>query len=702
MDKELNNRYIYLFMVVAYVFSVALRMIWLNDFSSYEQFNWYNQLMINTNDGYYWAEGARDILNGFHQPNDLSPIDYPLSKLTAFLAKIVPISFETLILWMPTIFGSLLVVPIILIGRVFKEDLVGFIAGLLGSIAWSYYNRTMMGYYDTDMLVVVLPTFMIWAVLFTLKNKSQQYLFLAPIFAVFSIYWHGGLLNIVNLTLFITFLYTIIFERKNLFYYKFLIVFILSLVTLPVWIKVGLVFLFSFGMVFFKEKLTEKSIVYIAILSILIYLIFGGFEWMVGVLSNAYFTRALHADDLNLSLHYYGVINTVREAGHIPFEIFADRISGSITVFILSIIGYILFIYKHRLFVLSFPMVILGFFAIQGGLRFTVFAVPFMALGVAYLIVFIANYISQKKVKYAFILFATLVIIYPNIKHIQKYKVPTVFVKDEVKVLDKLKSIAKREDYVVSWWDYGYPIRYYSDVKTLVDGGKHSGDVNFPVSFSLLYPQTPSSNMSRLAVEFTEKSYQDKEYKGKALLDSMLKFYNYKNPNKFISLLEDEDFKLPKKTRDIYLYLPNRMMGILPTIDLFSNIDLLNGNKKYNTFFYQSKNFQESPTMLNLGNNIILDKKRSIIRIRQNQIPLNSITITEYDKNGKLHLSKRELYPQSNMYMIIMRNYHQILLMDNRVFNSTYIQLFVLENYDKNIFEPVILTPLAKVYRLKK
>ena len=42
-------------------------------------------------------------------------------------------------------------------------------------------------------------------------------------------------------------------------------------------------------------------------------------------------------------------------------------------------------------------MVILGFFAIQGGLRFTVFAVPFMALGVAYLIVFISNYISQKK-----------------------------------------------------------------------------------------------------------------------------------------------------------------------------------------------------------------------------------------------------------------------------------------------------------------
>jgi undecaprenyl-diphosphooligosaccharide--protein glycosyltransferase len=30
-----------------------------------------------------------------------------------------------------------------------------------------------------------------------------------------------------------------------------------------------------------------------------------------------------------------------------------------------------------------------------------------------------------------------------------------------------------------------------------------------------------------------------------------------------------------------------------------------------------------------------------------------------------------------------------------------YFQLFVLENYDKELFEPTILTPLAKIYKLK-
>ncbi len=54
--------------------------------------------MINTNDGYGYAEGARDILNGGHQKGDGSFIDSSLAIVTAFLAKILPFSFETIIL----------------------------------------------------------------------------------------------------------------------------------------------------------------------------------------------------------------------------------------------------------------------------------------------------------------------------------------------------------------------------------------------------------------------------------------------------------------------------------------------------------------------------------------------------------------------------------------------------------------------------
>ena len=48
-----------------------------------------------------------------------------------------------------------------------------------------------------------------------------------------------------------------------------------------------------------------------------------------------------------------------------------------------------------------------------------------------------------------------------------------------------------------------------------------------------------------------------------------------------------------------------------------------------------------------------------------------------------------------------MSNYRQFLVVENSVYNSLYFQLFVLEDYDKELFEPTILTPLAKVYKLK-
>ena len=47
------------------------RLLWVDEFKDVEQFKFNNEFMVNTNDSYYYAEGARDILAGGHQENDL-------------------------------------------------------------------------------------------------------------------------------------------------------------------------------------------------------------------------------------------------------------------------------------------------------------------------------------------------------------------------------------------------------------------------------------------------------------------------------------------------------------------------------------------------------------------------------------------------------------------------------------------------------
>jgi dolichyl-diphosphooligosaccharide--protein glycosyltransferase/undecaprenyl-diphosphooligosaccharide--protein glycosyltransferase len=48
-----------------------------------------------------------------------------------------------------------------------------------------------------------------------------------------------------------------------------------------------------------------------------------------------------------------------------------------------------------------------------------------------------------------------------------------------------------------------------------------------------------------------------------------------------------------------------------------------------------------------------------------------------------------------------MSNYNTFLVLDEKMYNSLYIQLMVLENADKNLFEEVIMDPNVKVYKLK-
>jgi len=56
-------------------------------------------------------------------------------------------------------------------------------------------------------------------------------------------------------------------------------------------------------------------------------------------------------------LHFYAVNQTVREAGRIPFSMFAKRISGSEIGVILSLVGYVLLVTRHRAFLLALPLI---------------------------------------------------------------------------------------------------------------------------------------------------------------------------------------------------------------------------------------------------------------------------------------------------------------------------------------------------------
>ena len=719
MNVESRKTVIYI--AIAFAFSVAMRLIWVYQFHDFAPFHFNGQLMINTNDGYVWAEGARDLLSGtvtnpdakeyfnkFHQFHDLSHVTSAASQLTVFFARILPFSFESIILYLPVFLASLVVVPIILIAKDLKNVEMGFIAALLASVAWSYYNRTMTGYYDTDMLNIVLPMFLLWSIIWAIDTNKNIYLIITAVDILIYRWWYPQSYSLEFSFFGLILLYTLIFDRKNIFNYKLLAIMMFAMMNTDGFIRLGAVFTIFY---IFTQKKFDKYIYYILALSIAAFFVTGGFAPIWGKLSSYIFHDSVSVGKEGLKLHFFTVMQTVREAGKIPFETFANRISGHTITFIISLLGYIYLLYKKPIMLFSLPLVGLGFLAYVGGLRFTIYAVPILAFGIAFLISELALKMPTKKLKYLSMIAFTLAVLYPNYKHIEAYKVPTVFNANEVKVLDELKHIAGRNDYVISWWDYGYPIRYYADVKTLSDGGKHSGSVNFPVSFMLTHTQKEAAKMARLDVEYTEKTYafqkeHKKEIADKNLtifpnIEQMTKDYGFHSTNKFLATLKESNITLPQKTRNIYFYLPFRMVNIYPTVTLFSNINLMNGRQGRQPFFYVSRSFKDMGAKIQLGQNIFLDKRTLNLTLGNKTMPIRRFVKTQYSKDMKLNKSVQLVNFTSDVSVIYMANYNTMLIVDEKTYNSLYIQLMVLENYDKNLFEPVILTPDAKVYKLK-
>lgn len=687
-------------MVLAYAFSFLIRMIWVWQFQDNMAYYWNDQLMINTNDGYFFAAGVQQTLEGMHasNPRVFGWLDYGVIFFTTLLVKFTPMSLETVILYMPAIVSSLVVIPIILIARLYGQTLWGFFAALLGSIAWSYYNRTMTGYYDTDMFSAMAPMI----ILFFLMKSTIDFNLRSALYAALAIVIYPFLYDqgqaIVYAMGIIYGIYMILYHRNESTTYCSLILVFLALMPLgmigvsdPYSYMVGIaIVLVVYGIL----KTTNPPTKLLMVVSAVIFALFLLLGNVFGLIIAKVISYTIEGTEEG-ALHFYAVNQTVREAGKIPFDVFAQRISGSELGVVLAFIGYVVMVMRYRAFILALPLMGIGAFALWGGLRFTVYAVPVAAMSAIFLFWFVAEqFIKEKITRYGVVALLTGAILYPNITHIIEYKVPTVLNKAEVQDLVKLNEISDEKDYTLTWWDYGYPIWFYSETNTIIDGGKHNHD-NFIIS-KILFSSSPEqvANFSRLAVE----TYVDSNYS--IIADTL--FSTKEDPNKLLNALKSETYPLPKKTRDVYLYMPHRMMKIFPTVGVFGNLDLKTGKALRNILFYPTQVAQQNGSKLLLANGIIFDTAKGTLNIKGQEKRVQRFDTVQYKAGGKSLVQSQFKNFDGEFSIVFLKSYGSVVIMDNETYRSAYVQMFMLEKYDSDLFELVVSSPYTKIYKVKR
>ena len=702
MNKnELSAKQVAGLMIIAYLFSFMIRMIWVWQFKDNPSFYWNGELMINTNDGYFFGSGAQKALFGLHEANPRVPgiWSYGVTFFTYWITKLTPLSLETVMLYMPAVVSSLVVIPIILIARLYKQTLWGFLAALLGSIAWSYYNRTMTGYYDTDMFSAMAPMFILYFLMkSTIDFNLRSALYAALFIVIYPFLYDQGRVIVYAIGI-IYAIYMIWHHRDEKVTYESLILVFLALVPLSIlptpWnYIVHLIVVLGVYAILRSDRFELRVLMITVGVLFLVFLVGGDVVGLVWRKIHGYIVTGTSSE----GLHFYAVNQTVREAGHIPFSTFANRISGSQSGVIIALIGYIVLVLRHRAFILALPLIGIGIFALWGGLRFTVYAVPVAAMSAVYLFFVIGEFFKDKRAKYAFAVLATAAMIYPNITHIIGYKVPTVFKKAEVQDLVKLDKIADTRDYTLTWWDYGYPIWFYSDTNTLIDGGKHDND-NFIIS-KIMQTTSPelAARLSRVAVEtYVESNYS-------IVADTLFRNGqpDQKDPNEVLEEIENGSYPMPKKTREVYLYMPYRMMNIFPTVALFGNLDLTTGKPLRKIRFYVTRAVKQGKGELWFANGIIFDSKKGELSIRDKKIMVKNFVVARLQKNGKTQIQIKPYHLDGDWVVVYLKSYGRFVIMDEKTFRSMYVQMFMLGKYDKKLFELVVSSPYSKICRLKK
>jgi dolichyl-diphosphooligosaccharide--protein glycosyltransferase/undecaprenyl-diphosphooligosaccharide--protein glycosyltransferase len=207
-----------------------------------------------------------------------------------------------------------------------------------------------------------------------------------------------------------------------------------------------------------------------------------------------------------------------------------------------------------------------------------------------------------------------------------------------------------------------------------------------------------AANFSRLAVE----TYVDSNYS--VVADTLFKNGKKEqvDPNLLLGELESGTYPLPKKTRNVYLYLPYRMLNIFSTVMVFGNLDLTTGKKEREIMFYPTSARKNKNGMLTFSNGIVFDMRKGMLSIGRQQVEVKNFIVTSSGKEGKIRLKSQVYHPNGGVVVIYMQSYGRFIVMDTETFKSMYVQMFILGKYDKKLFELVVASPYSRIYKLKK
>ena len=671
-----------LYIFIAYIFALFFRLFLFFVAKEYPEFFYHNSpIAIWTADAGLYGSYAKKLINGLDL--QLSSETF-LSFIIYYIAKILHIDLDSVIFFLPAFLASLIVVPIVLIFYELSLVKVGFWSALAASIAMNYYFRTHLGYCDTDILNFVLFFMILYSFIALLRSKNLLFAAIAAFLIIFfNLFYHSAKPLSFGMVIFFA-IYMILFDRQNISgYFGFLIV-LIPFLPIASSLKIAVIVIVTLIGYFLQKSI---KVDYRILFAIFLVIAVG-----VGIYGqkHGYIQRAMDylqkkqsyalVEKGGKKIELEATLKTVAEASGITPSQLVTYSSGNIVLFILGSLGLLLLMKERKEAILLLLPYLIGLISLKAGVRFTTFMVVPIVSGNIYLFYLLSQKLRFRFSSYLFYIPAfALVVYYLHIMQMYNHMLKPFFIKNQI-VAIKTYLDQKDRGYILTWWDYGWPLWYYTNKRTIIDNGKHHYD-NYIIAKTLFsYDQEFVAKMDRYFVERFDKIYPW------AVLPYVIKELPLKE---LLQKIANSKLKMEKQN-SVYYYFDDRIITKLPIIENFS---YLKGEPKRGFVWVDKLRLIDPKKGVVAGQSAKIDLKRGVIYVGKKQDKIGTI----YFSNGE-KITNVLPYRRNNYAIIIYKN--RYVIGAYRYINSFFFQAFFFNNLDKRVFKTLTFNKDAKIFKL--
>ena len=346
---------------------------------------------------------------------------------------------------------------------------------------------------------------------------------------------------------------------------------------------------------------------------------------------------------------------------------------------------------------LFIPTFILGMSSLTIGIRFGAYMIPILSLGLVFLLFLIIKIIRIRIIVKIILIAGALTFVTFSALTIFRWPIRPSIAKPDIRWLTKLDSLTTENDYVISWWDYGYYLKYFTGMHTIVDGGSQNTKMNSLIAQIFMgQDQRVTANFISVLIKSHYLHLGEKGSEYRDIISQMVSDNKFDSANDLFTALKDSSFSRPKLNRSVYLYLPYRM---LPISHMIGNTI---GSSKSNEFvFYYTRTYKKVKDKIHFEKDVYYDIQKGKLHYKKAIKNVGAFMDVGNDGSGEIVSNTLYYNPNGEFVIIYLRNYDTFLVISVRAFSSNFIQMFVFERYDDSLFEPIILEGMVKVYKLK-